>query len=357
MKEKPAITIDVGPLLDEQWTGIPVFTKRLVQALIRHGGVQLGFCSGRWALPSDGVLNALAAGTGTSLRDAMTHRRTKCDRSSRMLFPTAKKHCGLVPHEASVVHDMSTLFMPETHEAANVAYHTDDLRRELASDEIVFCTSEATRAALCNAFPSVSAKTRVLYQFVDWPEEFESWDRNLPPLDFGRYAVVVGTIEPRKNLSLILDALSLRPLARSKMKFVIIGRKGWLVDELLDGLTAAQREHLVFTGFISEFTKYRLLKNAEFLVYPSLYEGFGIPALEAMSLGKPVLASRTSSFPEVIGDAGVFFDPLSAEEFADAFDEIRNPRRLKHLAPKALAQAGRFGWRQMSAPIIEWACS
>jgi glycosyltransferase involved in cell wall biosynthesis len=103
--------------------------------------------------------------------------------------------------------------------------------------------------------------------------------------------------------------------------------------------------------------KYRLLRHADFLVYPSVYEGFGIPALEAMSLGKPVLASMTSSFPEVIGDAGVFFDPLSVSEFAAAFAEISDQRKLAELAPRASAAATAFHWQRMAAPVVEWAAT
>jgi glycosyltransferase involved in cell wall biosynthesis len=105
---------------------------------------------------------------------------------------------------------------------------------------------------------------------------------------------------------------------------------------------------------VSEFVKFRLLRHAEFLVYPSVYEGFGIPALEAMSLGKPVLASMTSSFPEVVGDAGVFFDPFSASELAAAFAEMSDKRKLAELAPKAVQGAAAFNWQRMAAPVVEW---
>ena len=86
-----------------------------------------------------------------------------------------------------------------------------------------------------------------------------------------------------------------------------------------EALPAEACDRLLFSGFVSEFTKYRLIKGSEFLIFPSVYEGFGIPALEAMALGKPVLSSWSSSLPEVVGDAGVYFDPLSVTDFAAAF--------------------------------------
>jgi len=201
----------------------------------------------------------------------------------------------------------------------------------------------------------VSPKTRVLYQYVDWPDEFAALDQNLPRPKIGRYALVIGTIEPRKNLTLILNALSLPMIARSDIRFVVVGRGGWKTEQLLEELTPPQRERIQFTGFVSEFVKYRLLRHCEFLVYPSLYEGFGIPALEAMSVGKPVLAARTSSFPEVIGTAGLYFDPLSTSEFAAAFVELGSPRRLAELAPRAVRQSAKYTWRRMAAPVVTWA--
>jgi glycosyltransferase involved in cell wall biosynthesis len=356
--KKPKITIDVGPLLDDQWTGIPIFTRRLIQAVLRDGSLDVRFCCTGKVIPADPVLCAIRSASGCSLRDFIANspptELKKMDRGGHLLFPSVKgRHPG-TGTEASTVHDLSTLFMPETHEDANVAHHVGNLCNELASDDTVFCVSEATRAALAAAFPSVSSKLTVIHQYVDWPEEFSSLERNLPSLKLGRYAVVVGTIEPRKNLALIINALSAREIARSDIRFIVIGRKGWLVDKFMAELTEKQRERVLFTGFVSEFTKFRLIKGAEFLVYPSLYEGFGIPALEAMSLGKPILAARTSSFPEIVGKAGVYFDPLSIAEFATAYKEIQHPLKLAELAPIAVAQAQKFTWQNMAKPVIQW---
>jgi glycosyltransferase involved in cell wall biosynthesis len=353
------VTLDIGPMLDDQWTGIPVFTRRLAQALLRHPDVTVEFCYQLTRIPQSLVLDAIKAGTGTFLREDLHsvhgNRYDIIDQDAPMLFPSVKNCCSIGGREASTVHDLSTLLMPEYHEEANVIHHMRNLKSDLAADEVVFCVSEATRAALELHYPSTASKTRVLYQYVDWPESFEAMDRNLPSLKLGRYAVVLGTLEPRKNLGLLMRALSMPEIRRSDITFVVIGKKGWKVDQFLVGLNPDETSRLVFSGFVSEFVKYRLLRHAEFLVYPSVYEGFGIPAVEAMSLGKPVLASMTSSFPEVIGDAGVFFDPYSVSEFAAAFSEISNKKKLMDLAPYAIAGAAAFNWQRMADPVVEWA--
>jgi glycosyltransferase involved in cell wall biosynthesis len=352
------IALDVAPLLESQWTGIPVFTRRLAAALSASGRVKLDYAVRLTRIPEEMALAAMRQGTGTFLRDRFERLEAEglepVDPAVPLLYASVKQAFGAAKREASTIHDISTLVMPETHAATNVDFHLDPLRRQLLSDEVTFCCSEATRAALVASFPWMEAKARVLLQYVDWPAEFPLYERNAPAVTLGRYAVVVGTIEPRKNLGLLLRALENPAVARSGIQFVVIGKRGWLADQALARLTPEAQKRVVFTGFVSEFVKYRLLRNAAFLVLPSVYEGFGIPALEAMSLGKPVLAAMTSSFPEVIGEGGIFFDPFSVDEFAAALAEISAEKRLAELAPRALAQAATFGPERMAAPVLEW---
>jgi glycosyltransferase involved in cell wall biosynthesis len=359
-KRKSPLTLDIGPLFETQWTGIPVFTRRLVQALAASGELELSFAYNLVRVPNQNVFAAIRAGDGAYLSDAFASDETAApevaDPGAPVLYPSNKGRCsGLIAREASTVHDMTTLFMPDTHDEGNVAHHLDHLHAELMTDEAIFCISEATRASLIAAAPSVAERIRLISQYVDWPESFELTDRNLPTPRPRRYALVIGTIEPRKNLGLLIHALAEPEVTRLDLVFVVLGKQGWLVDEFLAALTQEQRARVVFSGFVSEFVKYRLIKGAQFLIFPSLCEGFGIPALEAMSLGKPVLASLAASLPEVIGDAGVYFDPLSVSEFAAALAEIANPLKLKELAPRAFARNAEFTPERMAAPVVAWA--
>jgi len=359
---KPALAIEIGPMLEDIWTGIPVFTRRLISALIQDGRLDLRFVHNYIEIPVDAVRSAMLLGAGSFLREryeqlTMSERRI-LDLNTPVLYPSSKSNLGgIYAREASTVHDLSTLVMPENHVEANVAYHMDHFGDELESNELTFAISQSTDAALQSAFPSTAGRTQLLYQYVDWPDEFEVLDRNSPRIDIGRYAVVIGTVEPRKNLTLLIEALSHPDIAASEIKFVIIGKRGWLVDSFLQEIPKHLRDRLIFSGFVSDFIKYRLIKAAEFMIFPSMYEGFGIPALEAMSLGKPVMAAMTSSFPEVIGEGGIYFDPFSVTEFAEAFAEIVSPSRAAELAAKALKQSSIFNPPRMAAPVVEWVCS
>jgi glycosyltransferase involved in cell wall biosynthesis len=352
------LTLDVTPLFEDHWTGIPIFTRRLVQALLRHGGVELEFCHRLTLIPTAAVLAAIRAGTGTFLRADYERNAGKSypliDRKIPLLYPSVKEFSGVAEREASTVHDVSTLVMPETHDMANVIYHMRPLVRQLATDEVVFCVSEATRAALTLAYPSVARKTRLLPQYVDWPESFEAIERNLPPPVAGRYSAVVGTVEPRKNLSLLIRALKEPSIRDSDLRFVVMGKQGWKVDEILAELMPAERQRLVFMGFVTEFMKYRLLRHAEFLVYPSLYEGFGIPALEAMSLGKPVLAAMTSSFPEIISSTGVYFDGLCASQFAVTIQDAYKKQEKSESTNWPDRTNDVFTWRVVAESVVKW---
>ena len=361
IRRKPPLTLDIAPLFDAEWTGIPVFARRLAKALILSGELDLSFAANLMTVPAETARETLRIGSGAYLTAEFEAALMSDDEpplvdpARPLLYASNKgRNSGFLKREASTVHDMTTLFMPDAHDEGNVAYHLDHLAEELKTDEAIFCISEATRASLIGAAPSTEPRIRLLPQYVDWPETFELTERNLSAARPRPYALVIGTIEPRKNLKLLIDALTKAELTRLDLAFVVLGKKGWLVDQFLAELPAHSQSRVAFTGFVSEFVKYRLLKGAQFLIFPSLCEGFGIPALEAMSLGKPVLAARSSSLPEVVGDAGVYFDPLSMGEFLAALQEIYHPIKLAELAPLALARSREFTPERMAAPVVEW---
>jgi len=171
----------------------------------------------------------------------------------------------------------------------------------------------------------------------------------------GSYFLFVGTIEPRKNLERLLQAYSnLADEVKNRALFVIAGRQGWGGCDLdnMIGLLGLRR-HVVITGYVNEKTLAMLYANTMFLAMPSLYEGFGIPLVEAMKFGKPVLTSNNSSMPEVSGDAGFLVDPLDVDSITYGLTQmIENTDLRCKLAENAEKNASRFNWHESAAELI-----
>ncbi len=170
------------------------------------------------------------------------------------------------------------------------------------------------------------------------------------------YILTVGTLQPRKNFVRLIEAFSQLPKEYDDLKLVIVGKKGWQYDEIL----AAPRKYNVrdrvqFLDFVPEDDLPGLYKNAALFVLPSLYEGFGLPVLEAMAAGTPVVVSASSSLPEVAGDAGVYVDPTDVTSIAKglgiALSEKGTSRQNR--IRKGLLQAKKFTWEKAAAKTLE----
>ena len=186
--------------------------------------------------------------------------------------------------------------------------------------------------------------------------------QNIPSFDFhkkydidGPYFLFVGTLEPRKNLTRLLQAYDSLPLSiKGKIKLVIVGGKGWGKVNLLDTVTQLDLTECVkVLGRVDDMALATLYANAQFLAMPSLYEGFGLPLVEAMSYGTPVLTANNSSMPEVAGNAGLLVDALDVESIADGLQEmITNNELRERLAKNAKLNASRFSWDESAKKLI-----
>lgn len=163
-----------------------------------------------------------------------------------------------------------------------------------------------------------------------------------------RYVLAVGLIQPRKNLPRLLEAFVAVTRRHNDVVLAVAGRDGpeaQAVRQLVAGLGLVGRVR--FLGSVPEADLPELYRAATMLVYPSLYEGFGLPALEAMACGTPVVASCTTSLPEVVGEAGLLVDPLSVGEIAQAMERVLSDADLAaRLSAAGLARAQRFSWRR-----------
>lgn len=225
------------------------------------------------------------------------------------------------------------------------------MRSALNRANAIVADSKATATDIEEFLPSVGHRVNVIYPGLT----------RLAPLDmatvrpFGRYALFVGTLEPRKNLKRILEAFSsLPPGTLANLSLVIAGGHGWRMSDLSDLiLQLGLREKVILEGHISNSRLAALYVSAEFLLMPSLYEGFGFPIIEAQSFGIPVITSNLSSMPEVAGDGAILVNPTSVEEIRNAIQALATQPDLKaQLGIKARQNAERFTWQQSADQLI-----
>jgi len=171
-----------------------------------------------------------------------------------------------------------------------------------------------------------------------------------------KYILTVGTLEPRKNLSAIAKAFVLLPNSlQREHKLMFVGAKGWNNNELGQIIRDYNlTEKVVFPGFVKDEDLPYIYNKASLFVFPSLYEGFGLPPLEAMACGVPVISSGTSSLPEVIGKAGILVNPNREEEIAKAMRYVlTNPDVAKQMTKKGLKQAKKFSWQKTAQETLK----
>ena len=160
------------------------------------------------------------------------------------------------------------------------------------------------------------------------------------------YILYLGTLEPRKNVGLLIDAFSIVKETHPNLKLIIGGGLGWHYEPILEKIEQSPyAKDIIRTGYLSESDKLDLYRGASAFAFPSLYEGFGLPVLEAMSCGTPVIASNTSSLPEVVGDAGWLCDPSDPQAWADQLNKIVDRDfDASELHKKMVQQSKKFSW-------------
>ena len=169
-----------------------------------------------------------------------------------------------------------------------------------------------------------------------------------------RYLLCVGTIEPRKNLGRVLAAFERLHAERLTDALVIVGKRGWLYDDFFAQLEHSPAKHaVIFPGFVPDADLPAVYAGSQALAFPSEFEGFGLPVLEAMACGAPVVCSNTSSLPEVAGDAALLVDPDDVAAITAALRRVLADADLAaELRRRGLAQAARFSWQRTAQETL-----
>ena len=295
-----------------------------------------------------------------------THLRLSWEvtrRAPDVLFVPA--HVLPIAHPARTVvtiHDLGYLHHPEAHTRGARYYLEWSTRFNARQASHIIADSESTRRDLLHHYGVPAGRISVVYPGggTTDPSVVDPGDLSRVKKRYGlpaKYLLYVGTIQPRKNLERLLEAYAL--LAQSNegddLGLVIAGKKGWLFEGIYRRATElGLGERVVFPGYVETNDLPALMSAATAFVLPSLYEGFSLPVLEAMSYGTPVICSNVSALPEVVGDAAWLVDPLNVGELAEAMRRVASDEKLRgDLRQRGFEQAARFSWDRCAREVLD----
>ncbi len=266
------------------------------------------------------------------------------------------------------VHDLSFMRYPQCADANLRAYLNQVVPRSVRRADLVLADSQSTKDDLAELLGVEPKKIEVVYPGVE--ERFrpiedqtllkEVRERyNLPP----RFILGLGTLQPRKNFTRLIEAFASGQVGKyaseqvdkwASLHLVIAGGKGWLYEDIFATVERlGLEEKVLFPGFVADADLPALYNLAELFVFPSLYEGFGLPPLEAMACGRPVVTSNASSLPEVMGEAGLMVEATDVEGLAEAMQRVLEDDALREgMIARGLEQASKFTWEQAAAKLL-----
>jgi glycosyltransferase involved in cell wall biosynthesis len=261
------------------------------------------------------------------------------------------------------VHDLAFLMRPDCADAHLRAYLEDVVPRSVRRADFIIADSENTRndlVVLLGANPAsiavVPGGVEERFKPITDPEQLTKARRMLG-VGEAPFILAIGVLEPRKNLNRLMDAfhhLKQRETVSRDMRLVLAGGKGWLYDDIFEHHDASPiRDDILLPGFVPDELLPAIYSAADVLAFPSLYEGFGLPILEAMACGTPVVASRASCLPEVAEGAALMVDPTNVEALAAALELVLVDTDLRAgLIARGLQRASEYSWRRAAEQLL-----
>jgi glycosyltransferase involved in cell wall biosynthesis len=249
------------------------------------------------------------------------------------------------------IHDMTFILWPHTHTLLRRLFLHFFTKLALRHGEGILYVSESTRQDTVRLLGGTGKYSQVVPLGVEQcfftSPSAKHTDETICRMAIRQpYFLYLGTIEPRKNLNRLIRAFEVISVKYPEHRLVIAGKLGWGYQSTLDAIRCSPvADRISRIGFVSHEDKLNLISGCHLMVYPSLYEGFGLPVLEAMAMGTPVVTSNTSSLPEVAGTAAVLIDPTSIEQLVDAIDRVLSDEAFRErLIREAKLQAAKYSW-------------
>jgi len=272
----------------------------------------------------------------------------------------------------ATVHDLSFHYFPEFYSLKQQLRHKAiDYKRLLSQPTKIITVSEHTKNDLIETFDIATEKIEVVYPCLSNPPQspfLKGGGRgSLPfppeadqPLEDKKgeperdFILYLGTLEPRKNIESIIEAYKILKKKNSNLpKLIIAGPKGWRYKSIFKIIDSSIKNDVVFSSQVSEEEKIALYQSAKLFIFPSFYEGFGLPPLEAASFGVPIIASTVSSLPEVLGDAAFYVNPWNVAELAEAMDFLLHNEEMRaKLSQAGKQQAAKFQNQESAAKLL-----
>lgn len=254
----------------------------------------------------------------------------------------------------NAIHDMTAWLYPETMSKQGLLLFKTLIKKAMRDSERIITVSKNSKKDIESIFPNSKIPIDIIYNGID--EKFLNFNGDHEKLKEVKdkykinfeYILCLGTLEPRKNINLLIDAyIELKKIRDFKFKLVLVGRKGWKYNSILEKIKENKLENeIVFTGFVDDEDLPYVYSGAKCFVFPSIYEGFGIPIIEAMSVGVPVIASNTSSIPEVLAGNGILFksnDKKDLEKSLIKFFDLKDDE-INKFKDNGFARAKEFKW-------------
>lgn len=260
------------------------------------------------------------------------------------------------------IHDLSYYVHPRRCPPVRRRYWYAMTARTVAVADAIITDSENSRRDIERFFPQARDRITVVplaahprFRRLDVPRDQSAAGRSELSLDDRPYLLYVGTLEPGKNVQRLIAAFDAVADQFPDHLLVLVGDRGWLFEGIYEAAERSlHRDRIRFLGHLPDDDVVELFNFCDAFVYPSLYEGFGLPPLEAMACGAPVITSGTSSLPEVVGGAALTVNPESVEEIAAAMRRVLSSRDLRQeLREYGLARAARFSWERTARETLK----
>lgn len=259
------------------------------------------------------------------------------------------------------IHDLMVFKHPEFLSQSRIKTIQKQITSSVKSADAIIVVSEFTRKELIDFFGIAARRIKVILNGIS--DRFGIENTGVGTGEIKKkykitkpYLLFVGNIEPKKNIPYLIRAFKLfRERFKYHHQLVIVGNKGWGFSEVLKlALDLGLEEEVLFPGVVSDEDLPELYRGADLFVFPSLFEGFGIPVIEAMACGTPVITSGNTSLAEVVDTAAIFFDPTDIEDLAEKMNSVLNSGEIRNnLIEKGLARSKMFSWKKCAQQTIQ----